>query len=112
MALAPGPLAQSQKLFAMDNIHTSAGNIFQFQPSSFKTVGEVHRERNKMAIWTTFLALALGPLDQFHDFGALKLEKAAIKLDRKDIFVKFVKIYKKFKKMSNFKFNPIRPNVW
>ena len=28
------------------------------------------------------------------------------------MFAKFVEIYKKFKKMSNFKFNPIRPNVW
>ena len=33
----------------MDNLHTSAGNIFKFQLSRFKTVGGVHSQRNKTA---------------------------------------------------------------
>ena len=35
------------------------------------------------------------------------MEKAAIKLDRKEIFAKFVEIYKNFKKNSNFKYTPL-----
>ena len=32
----------------MDNLHTSAGNIFKFQPTRLKTVGGVNPQRNKM----------------------------------------------------------------
>ena len=44
-----GTLGPIPKQLTMDNLHTSAGNIFKFQPSKFKTVGGVRGQRNKMA---------------------------------------------------------------
>ena len=60
-----GTLGPIPKKFLMDNLPIMAGYRSKYQPSRSNTVGGVALQRYKMAFWTTFLALALGPLDQF-----------------------------------------------
>ena len=60
-----GTLGPIPKKILMDNLPIMAGYWSKFQPSRSNTVGGVALERYKMAFWTTFLALALGPLVQF-----------------------------------------------
>ena len=60
-----GTLGPIPKKFLRDNLPNTVGYWSNFQPSRSNTVGGVALKRYKMAFWTTFLALALGPLVQF-----------------------------------------------
>ena len=60
-----GTLGPIPKKILRDNLPNMAGYWSNLQPSRSNTVGGVALQRYKMAFWTTFLALALGPLVQF-----------------------------------------------